>query len=255
MPRAVRGLIGLLAFGVVWEAAVAAGLLPARFLPPPSVVLAGVVELFAQDAFLRDVVATVLAWAIALGVAVAVAVPAGLVLGGVPGVRAASRVLVEFLRPIPSVALIPLVVLLVGGGPEAKITLAVYAATWPVLYNTLYAVGGIDPVLRDTARTCGAGPLRTMLAVALPHAAPSVFTGVRMAAAIALIVVVSTEFLAGASRGIGNVVLTASSGAGRSDLVLAATLAAGAVGILINEGLERLGERLFGRSTRSAEPV
>ncbi|MGH3585955.1 MAG: ABC transporter permease [Pseudonocardia sp.] len=252
MPRAARGLIGLLAFGGVWEVVVAAGLLPARFLPPPSAVASGVVELFVREAFVRDVVATVLAWAIALGIAVVAAVPAGLVLGSVPGVRAASRVFVEFLRPIPSVALIPLVVLLVGGRPEAKITLAAYAATWPVLYNTIYAVSGIDPVLRDTARTCGAGPVRTMVAVALPHAAPFVFTGVRMAAAIALIVVVSTEFLAGASRGIGNVVLTASSGAGRVDLVLAATLVAGAVGIAINETLERLGDRLFGWSTLAA---
>ncbi|OZM81386.1 ABC transporter permease [Pseudonocardia sp. MH-G8] len=255
MPRAVRGLLGLLAFGLIWEVAVAVGLLPARFLPPPSVVLAGVVELFTREAFLRDVVATVLAWAIALGLAVAVAVPAGLVLGTLPGVRAASRVLVEFLRPIPSVALIPLVVLLVGGGPEAKITLAVYAAAWPILYNTIYAVGAMDPVLRDTARTCGAGPVATMLGVALPHAAPFVFTGVRMAAAIALIVVVSTEFLAGASRGIGNVVLTTSSGAGRVDLVLAATLVAGTVGILINQALERLGERLFGWSTVGTDAV
>jgi NitT/TauT family transport system permease protein len=255
VPRAVRGLLGLVAFGVVWEAAVAVGLLPARFLPPPSVVLAGVVELFTRMAFLRDVVATVLAWAIALGIAVGAAVPAGLVLGSLPGVRAASRVLVEFLRPIPSVALIPLVVLLVGGGPEAKITLAVYAAVWPVLYNTIYAVGTMDPVLRDTARTCGAGRIRTMLGVALPHAAPFVFTGVRMAAAIALIVVVSTEFLAGASRGIGNVVLTTSSGAGRVDLVLAATLVAGAVGILINQALERLGDRLFAWSTVGTDPA
>jgi NitT/TauT family transport system permease protein len=57
--------------------------------------------------------------------------------------------------------------------------------------------------------------------------------------------VVSTEFLAGAGRGIGTVILEASSGAGRMDLVLAATLVAGVVGLLVNDGLERLGRRLF----------
>lgn len=246
-----RNLAGLIAFLVLWEGAVRAELLDDRFVPPPSIVLARLVGLFGQEAFLRDVIATVLAWAIALVIAIGIAVPAGLVLGSAATVRVATRAIVEFLRPIPSVALIPLVVLLVGGGPEAKITLAVYASVWPILYNTVYALSEIDPLLLETARSCGASGARTVTSVALPHAAPFVFTGIRMSAAIALILVVSTEFLAGASRGIGTFILEASSGGGRMDLVLAATLVAGAVGYLINDGLERLGRRLFGWSTLS----
>lgn len=247
--RLLRNLTGLLVFLAVWEGAVRTGAVDGRFVPPPSVVLVRVGELLTQEAFLRDVVATVLAWAIALGVAVAIAVPAGLVLGSVPAVRVATQALVELLRPIPSVALIPLVILLVGGGPEAKITLAVYAAVWPILYNTVYALGEIDPLLLDTARSCGASRLRTVTSVALPHAAPFVVTGIRMSAAIALILVVSTEFLAGSSRGIGNAVLEASSGAGRMDIVLAATVVAGVIGFGINDGLERISRRLFHWST------
>lgn len=228
------------------------GLVQERFLPPPSTVLAGVIDLLGDVPFLRDVIASVLAWAIALLIAIAIAVPLGLVLGSVPGIRVATRAIVEFLRPIPSVALIPLVILLVGGGPEAKITLAVYAALWPILYNTIYALDEIDPLLLETARACGTGKGRMLTSVALPHAAPFIFTGIRMSGAIALILVVSTEFLAGASRGIGNFILEASMGAGRIDLVLAATVIAGLIGYLINDGLERLGRRLFGWSTLSA---
>lgn len=245
MHSIIRNLAGLIAFLGIWEAAVRSGLVPERDVPPATVVLAKMVELLGQEEFLRDVIASVLAWAIALTAATAIAVPTGLVLGSLSGVRMATRSIVEFLRPIPSVALIPLVILVIGSGPESKIVLAIYAAVWPILYNTIYAFDEIDPLLIDTARSCGAGPAGVLTWVALPHAAPFVFTGLRMSAAIALIVVVSTEFIAGASAGIGSFILQAASGAGRMDLVLAGTVVAGIFGYLINDGLERLATRLF----------
>lgn len=245
MRPVVRNLVGLAAFLGLWECAARSGLVPATDVPPASVVLGRTVEMLGTEPFLRDVVATVLAWALALGIAAAGAVPLGLVLGSLPRVRSATMALIEFLRPIPSVALIPLVLVAIGGGPEAKITLAVYAAVWPILYNTIYAFDEIDPLLLDTARSSGAGRVATLGTVALPHSAPFVFTGIRISAAIALIVVVSTEFIAGADVGIGSFVLEATAGAGRMDLVLAGTLVAGALGYLANDGLERLGARLF----------
>lgn len=202
-------------------------------------------ELLGDVDFVRDVIASVLAWLIALLISVAIAVPAGLLLGSVRWLRDATKAIVEFLRPIPSVALIPLVLIVVGGGPEAKITLAVYAAVWPILFNTIYALAEIDPLLLETARTYGTPRARVLTSVALPHAAPFVFTGIRLSAAISLILVISTEFLAGAKLGIGQFVLEASSGPGRMDLVLAGTVIAGILGFLVNEGLERLGHRLF----------
>ncbi|WP_158882066.1 ABC transporter permease [Amycolatopsis anabasis] len=253
MTRILRNLAGLVGFFLIWEGAARAGLVQQQFLPPPSIVLARVAELLGQVSFVRDVIASVLAWAIAMLISVAVAIPAGLLLGSIPALRAATKAIVEFLRPIPSVALIPLVILVVGGGPEAKITLAVYGAIWPILFNTIYALAEIDPVLVDTARSCGTGRSRMLTSVALPHAAPFVFTGIRMSAAIALILVISTEYVAGASRGIGNFILEASEGGGRMDLVLAGTVVAGVIGYLINEGLERAGRRLFAWSTVDVE--
>jgi NitT/TauT family transport system permease protein len=255
VTRIVRNLAGLIGFFLIWEVAVRAGLVEQRFLPPPSIVLTKTVELLGDESFLRDVIASVLAWAIALLISVAIAIPAGLLLGSIPALRTATRAIVEFLRPIPSVALIPLVILLVGGGPEAKITLAVYAAVWPILFNTIYALSEIDPVLTETAKSFGTSKTRMLSSVALPHAAPFVFTGIRMSAAIALILVISTEYVAGASRGIGNFILDASQGGGRMDLVLAGTVVAGIVGYLINEGLERSGKRLFKWSEVGVEAV
>jgi NitT/TauT family transport system permease protein len=249
----IRNLIGLGGFFLIWEAAVKFGLVSAVTIPPPNVVFARLFELLGTQSFQRDIVATVLAWAIALIIAVAIAVPAGLLLGSVPGLRVATRAVVEFLRPIPSVALIPAALVSIGGGPETKITLAVYASVWPILFNTIYAIDEIDPLLVDTARSFGTGRARVLSSVALPHAAPFIFTGIRMSAAISLIVVISVEYMAGALRGIGKFSLEATDGAGRMDLVLAATIVAGAVGYVINEGLERLGRRLFRWSTMVGE--
>jgi NitT/TauT family transport system permease protein len=241
----IRNLIGLAGFFLLWEGAVRLGLIERVFLPTPTDVAARLVDLLGQESFLRDVIATVLAWLIALALAVAVALPAGLLLGSVPSVRTATRVLIEFLRPIPPVALIPLIMMVLGSGPEAKITLAFYASVWPILFNIIYALDDIDPLLVETARSFGNGRLRVMATVALPHAAPFAFTGLRLSAAIALIVTVSTEYLAGSDLGVGAFIIDTASNIGAMDQVLAGTVVVGVIGFLVNGGLERLGRWVF----------
>ncbi|WP_223199553.1 ABC transporter permease [Solihabitans fulvus] len=243
--RGTAGLVGFLALG---EVATRSGLVPRASLPPPSVVLAGLAGLLADETFLLDVIATVLALVIAVAVASAIAVPLGLVLGGNPAVRQATRAVVEFLRPIPSVALIPLALVLLGSGPETKIALAVYASVWPILFNTVYALDELDGLLVETARAFGCGRLRVLLSVALPSALPFVLTGVRLAATTSLVVLVSTELLTGGNPGIGEFILEAGSGAGRMDLVLAGTVLAGILGYLVNAAFEGAGRRLLGWS-------
>lgn len=249
--RALRGLTGILAFLLAWELFSRAGVVREEFLPPASTVLARLAQLSTDAGFVADVVATLLAWLIALALAVAVAVPAGLVLGSVPAVASSVRVLVEFLRPIPSVALIPLVVILLGTGPETKISLAVYAAVWPLLFNTVYAMGEVDPLLTETARAFRLSRTRTLLTVSLPHAAPFVVTGIRISAAIALIVLISTELLT-AGGGIGQYIYLAGSGGGRMDVVLAGTFVAGLMGYLANAGFERVQRRHLAWGSGSA---
>lgn len=238
MNRFVRGLIGLAGFIFAWEAFSRSGLVRQQFLPPPSTVSVRLVQLVVDGDFAADVVATVLAWAIALSLAVAIAVPLGLLLGTVAAVRTASRAIVEFLRPVPAVSLIPLAVILLGTGPETKIALATYASVWPILFNTIYAMGEIDPLQTETARSFGLSRTRRLVTVALPHAAPFVMTGVRLSAAVALVVIISTELFAGGSGGIGQFIFLAGSGGARMDLVLAGTLVAGLFGCAVNAVLE-----------------
>ena len=228
-----------------WEAASRTGIIPANYLVPPSIVLPTMVSLLGDTEFLRAVVATVLATLIALCVAIGVAVPAGLVLGSVASVRRAAMTLIEFLRPIPSVALIPLAAMTFGTGPDTKIILAVYAAVWPILFNTVYALDELDPLHVDTARAFGSGRVAVLTRVALPSAAPFVLTGIRLSTAMALAVVISAELFAGGSLGIGQFIMVAGSSGAYMDQVLAATVLAGLVGYAANAGLERLHRRLF----------
>jgi NitT/TauT family transport system permease protein len=155
-------------------------------LPLTSTVLARTAGLAGNTRFLRDFAATLAAWGVGLGITVAVAVPLGVVLGSLPGVRVATRAIVEFLRPIPSVALILLVSLLLGPGLRMTATLIVYGATWPVLFNTITGLEDVDPVAKDTLRTFGFGRLAVIRLVSLPSAAPFIATGIRIASSVAL---------------------------------------------------------------------
>ena len=236
MPGWVRGVCGVVLFLLAAEAFGRADVINRAVLPLASTVLARAAGLAVSGQFLSDVAATVGAWALGLAIAVAVAVPAGVVLGSLPGVRAATRAMVEFLRPIPSVALIVLVGLILGPGLRMNVTLIVYAAIWPVLFNTIYGLDDVDPVARETLRAFGFGRLGVITLVDLPSASPFVATGIRLASSIAIILNISTGYLTGriSGNGIGAFIAEANTGAGNTSLVLAAALWAGLLGLAAN---------------------
>lgn len=254
MRPAIRGLIGLAVLLLLWEAVGRSGIVARQYLPPPSDVVVSLGDILVDAKFQSDIVATVLALLISVAVAVLIAVPLGLLLGSFPVARHATRAVVEFLRPIPSVAFIPLAVVMLGVGPETKITLAVYAAVWPILFNTIYALDEVEELHLETARAFGYSRVRRIVSVSLPSAIPFVLTGVRLAASISLIVLISTEMIAGGRLGIGTFITVAREGAGRMDLLLAATVVAGAIGYLVNAAFEVAQRRWVSWSslTRSA---
>ena len=110
--------------------------------------------------------------------------------------------MIEFLRPIPAVALIPLAILLLGLGLPMTRFIVVYAAVWPILVNTLYGVRGSDQMLHDVARTSGVSGAGRLFRVTLPAALPSIATGVRVGASIGLLACVTAEYTNG-TGGIG----------------------------------------------------
>ncbi|MCR2763549.1 ABC transporter permease [Microbacterium sp. zg.B48] len=240
----IRGAIGLVVLFVVAELISRSGIVDSAFLPPTSLVLVRTAELLVDPGFIGAVLATLQAWGIGLLICIVVAVSIGVVLGSSRGAYSASRAVIEFLRPIPSVALIPLAILVFGNDAEMKIALIVFSTLWPVLFNTIYGMHDVDPIAKLTAQSFGRGRVATLFSVSLPSAAPFIFTGIRIAASVALIVAVSAELLAGASDGLGRWMLDAGATGNRPDLVYAATIIAGLLGLAIN-GVLVLIERRF----------
>jgi NitT/TauT family transport system permease protein len=203
------------------------------------------VRLAGDTAFLDGVGATLYAWALGLGLACAIAVPLGLLLGSLPVAGAAVRTVVEFLRPLPSVALIPLVSLLLGTGTRTEVALVTYASLWPVLFNTVYGLGEADPLAKDTLRAFGFGRLAVLLRVELPGTAPFIAAGVRISAAIALVLAVATELLSGFGQGLGVFIAQAELATDGTRDVLAGVVWAGVLGLVVNGVLVRCERRLF----------
>lgn len=229
-----RGAVGLLVLFAIAEVISRSGIVSEIYLPPASIVLLRVGELLIDPAFIGQVLATLSAWAIGLAICVVVSVTIGVILGSSRAVYSGSRAIIEFLRPIPSVALIPVAMLVLGNDAEMKIALIVFSTSWPVLFNTIYGMHDVDPIAKLTAKSFGRGGFSTLLTVSIPSAAPFIFTGIRIAASVALIVAVSAELLAGASDGLGRWMLDASATGNRPDLVYAATIIAGLLGLAIN---------------------
>ncbi|MET7486522.1 ABC transporter permease [Streptomyces sp. NPDC005538] len=238
---ALGGLGVLLAFGAC-EAVGRAGLVRRTYLPPASEVLGRAVELAGDRVFLDGVGATLRAWALGLALACAIAVPLGLLLGSVPVLDDAVRAVIEFLRPLPSVALIPLVSLLLGTGTGTEVTLITYASVWPILFNTVYGLGETDPLAKDTLRAFGFGRLSVLLRVELPATAPFIAAGLRISASVALILAVATELLSGFGQGLGIFIAQAQLATDGTRDVLAGVVWAGALGLAIN-GVLVWGER------------
>lgn len=245
LPPALLGAIGTVGFLLVWELIPRLGLVPARYLPPPTEVFVELGSFLATEDFWRAVADTLIGWAIGLAIASAAAVALGMIIGSSTFLRRFTASTIEFLRPIPSVALIPLAVLIFGVEIESKLLLVVYASFWQVLIQVLYGVADVDPVAANTARSFGlTSHLARLRQVVWPTTLPYLMTGLRLAAAVALILAVTAELLIG-TPGLGREIALAQSGGATAEMY-ALVLATGFLGVLINAGFRALQQRWLG---------
>lgn len=137
-----------------------------------------------------------------LAIAIVVGVAMGLLIGEFNGLRRAATPTLNFVRSIPPAAIVPLVIVAMGIGHAPKIFIIALACIWPVLLNTTDGVRGISPQLLDTSKAFRI-PLGLRLRRVLVMAAlPQIMAGIRIAIAVALVLMVISEFF-GASAGIG----------------------------------------------------
>jgi len=224
----------------IWEVVSRTGLISQTDLPSMSTTMRELWELMHTRAFWSDFLYTLRGWALGLAIATALAVPIGILLGSSDFAASAFRVPIEFLRPIPSAVVIPLLFLTFGTSLKSELFLAAFGAFWPLLVQTIYGVRDVDPVTIDTARSFGVGRLERLWRITLPSALPYVATGLRIASSVALILAFTAELFMG-TPGLGQATNYASSYA-LTDQLYAIAIATGFLGLAVHlfmSGLER----------------
>lgn len=253
LRKVLLGVTGLLGFLVVWQVIPTVGLVDPQYLPYVTDVLGRLFDELRDLAFWRRLGLTMTAWAIGLAIATLAAVALGTVVGLVPVLRRATHTMVEFLRPIPSVALIPLAVLMFGIQMQAALVIIVYASFWQVFVQMIYGVADVDAVARDTARSFGLGRRERLRHLVLPTALPYLMTGLRLAAAVALILAITAEMVIG-NAGLGRMIELSRS-AGDAVGLYALVVVTGLLGLTVNLVFRLIERRSLGwhQSVRGEE--
>ena len=200
--RAAKSSVAILVFLAVWEAAPRTGLVDSIFLPPFSRVARTWFELAADGQLWENLGASLGRALAGFLLAVLLAVPLGLLIGWYRLADELLTPLLEVFRNTAALALLPVFVLLLGLGETSKISLVVFACVWPILLNTISGVRTVDPLLVKSARSLGFRPVQVFAKIVLPASVPTVFTGVRLAAASSILVLVAAEMV-GAKAGLG----------------------------------------------------
>jgi ABC-type nitrate/sulfonate/bicarbonate transport system permease component len=227
----------------LWQLAVVSGVVSAAAVAAPTDIVRAAGSLVASHAFGAALLETIASWAQGLLVSLLIALPIGLVLGGSDLAYRMSRFTIDFLRTIPPVALIPLVLLVYGATPKMAFVLIVFGSTWPVLLQAMYGVHQVDPAARDVARAYRLRRRDRIRFLIVPSAAPFIATGIRLSATISLLLAIGAELLGGAP-GIGASITLQQQNGDIPGMWVYVVLAA-ALGVIVNLALIGLERRIL----------
>jgi ABC-type nitrate/sulfonate/bicarbonate transport system permease component len=216
----------------LWELISRTELISQKDLPAMSTTFGALWTMLQTGSFWLAFLQTVRGWALGLGLATALAVPLGILLGSSEFAARALRVPIEFLRPIPSAVLIPLLFLTLGTNLKSEVFLATFGAFWPLLVQTMYGVRDVDPIALDTGRSFGLGRLERLYRITLPSSVPYIVTGVRISSTVSLILAFTAELFMG-TPGLGQKVNVAQA-YGLSHELFALAIAVGFLGLAVH---------------------
>jgi NitT/TauT family transport system permease protein len=249
--RLVKGLVLPVAVLAFWEFAARTGLLKAESLSLPSAISRAAAGVVADGSLFTAAAQTFGGALYGLAVGASAGTLVGIAFGLSRVLAQLLRVVTEALRPIPSVALIPLALLIHGYGFTMEGSIVAFSCFWPMLIVTEAAVRGIEPRLLEVARVLGFNLPQRVLKIVLPAALPRIFVGLRLAAAVALVVSVTVEITAN-PMGLGYALIVAQEGM-RPDRVFAFIFWIGLIGWALNALLLRAQRGWFGRMGNWAE--
>lgn len=200
--RLLRPTVVVAAFLGLWEVAPRVGLVDKVFLPPFSEVVSAWFTLVGNGQLAEHVSASLSRALIGLAIAIVVSIPLGVAIAWYRPVAEFLNPILELFRNTAALALLPVFILILGIGETSKVALVIYAASFPILLNTISGVRTVDPLMIKSARSLGLSPVRLFQKVILPAAVPTIFTGLRMAAASSILVLIAAEMV-GAKAGLG----------------------------------------------------
>ncbi len=239
----VCGLLLAAALVGLWQWVADHRLVSPVFLPGPDRAWAALIKGFSTGDLMRKLLATIermfWGWLVASLV--------GIVLGAAIGISASLRDFLgptlEFLRPLPASAIIPVAIALLGLSDGMVLSVIVFGALWPVLLSTIHGFASVEPTLYEVGRALGLSRGATIVKIALPSASPDILGGMRLGLTVALIVAIVCEMLAGRD-GLGNWILLAARAFRAPDLYAGVILLA-ALGCLTSFALAGVEARLL----------
>jgi len=251
MPDRLKAFALPLAALVVFEIWARASGLHSDSIAPPSAILAALAEAFADGSILIATRDTLISAFAGLAIGGCIGLALGLALGIFRIFDRLMEVTIEAIRPIPSIALLPIALIALGFGYRMEIVIVAFACVWPILILSRAAIAGIEPRLIEVSRALRLGPIDRIGKIIIPAALPRIFVAFRLSAGIALIVAVTVE-IAINPIGLGAGIMTAQQ-ALRPDLMLGYLCWIGAIGYVLNAGLTVAQRRLFGRAALVGE--
>lgn len=239
-----RGVAGLLTLAAVWEVLPRVGLVNAYFIPPLSTVLEAWWQLIASGELWRHLQASLVRSGAGFLLATVLAIPLGAAVAWYRPVREFFQPVLEVFRNTAALALLPVFTLILGIGEASKIAIITFACFFPILLSTIAGVATVDAQLLRSAKVLGLSPVATFRKVVFPAAVPTIFTGIRISGATAILVLIAAE-LVGANAGLG-FLISYSNNNMLIPKMYAAILTTSLLGLAVNYGLVAL-ERRFSR--------
>lgn len=251
MAHVLRGSLLPVLLLLFWEVSARAGHIKAESVSFPSAIFAAAWGVAADGSLLKAALETFGGAVGGLAVGATVGILVGVAFGLSRLFSQLMRVSTEALRPIPSVALIPLALLIHGYGFNMESSIVAFSCFWPLLIITESAVRGIDPRLLDVGRALKFNLIDRVTKIILPAALPRIFVGLRLAAAVSLVVAVTVEITAN-PMGLGYALIVAQESM-RPDRVFAYIGWIGLIGWALNASLLAVQQHWFGRMGSWAE--
>lgn len=235
---AIKQALVALSLILLWQLALVFKLMPPAGMPYPLPTFQRLGALLLTGSYWTAVFNTMLGWFIGMTLSAMVAIPLGVIIGLNGFLVQSTRFTIDFMRTVPPVALLPVMLLLLGPSLSMKLALIISGSVWPLLIQSIYAAGQLDNVQRDAARSFRFNRWVRIRYLIVPSVTPFMSTGIRIAATISLLLSITAEYIGGAP-GIGFQLGQAEMNGVLTDMY-AYILTAAALGVALNIGFIKL---------------